>query len=1534
MLKTSTRLKKSFIKPTDNRITGSGKILTRGFAALVLLILTAAVFNFNASASTSLSQLWERLIGGSAAAVTVTVTQHDLINVPSPTGGWLFFNDENNTVDNTLGSFVSGPGTAPAGSGSVQISVSGTQRRNLATYQFGGTVLSNITELKFSTYNPSAGNGGSANRSGYLQFNVDFNGTDTWQRRLVYVPSDNGAVVQNSWQEWDTINGGAAVWRYSSGNFPAPNPSATKTWAQILADYPGVRMRVSDSFFGIRVGEPYADGYTENIDAVKFGVSGNTTVFDFERAPVIVVDADGFASATNCNDASTPATTTIAAAVAAALPGDTIRVCSGTYNVPSTINLNKSGLTILGVGAARPVIQIPTSTGYGFTVTASGVTLDNLEIAKADLGSVHNMMLINANNFTAQNNLIYGPNPGGTWNSVGLTSRAFEVAGGLTGLLIQNNTIHTLRQPAYINTSSGSILNNNVSGTKGWVIDGSTLTFTGNTWGEPQNQDCDIALLASVNPANYPARLAMSAANDNAFICAQYAGGENGRANAFVTAGASGGNGSDNANYGSINGGIAGTLAGGTVTVAAGTYVEAVNVNKSVSLIGPNANINPNTGARVAEAIIRPPASNPIDPGFTGPIGVTLAASNITFNGFTVDGDNPALTSGVVFNGVDVDAEFGIYGPENVDAKATINYNIVKNIGEFGIWIDEYLNNGTHSNSSVQFNKVDNIPGAAFGQGIRTADNAFANITDNVVSRVAIGIVIENIGFGGAHPASSISNNQITAFIYGIRHNLHYNYSGNGFTIDGNTINSYVDSYRSFPRFNGIRVESIQQNVPVTVSNNTIAPNRALLLAQGYTRIDGINITNDSTTSPNISITGNNISNTLRGILHNAPAVPSITCNLLSNNNVGVFVGLDTIYGTTIGSNAGSNINNNNIVGNTVFGVQNGSAFTTNAINNFWGSASGPGGAGPGTGDAVSPNVNFAPFLTALSTCGPTAISISGTITKNALPLAGVTVTLSGTQSGTATTDANGNYVFYLYDLPATNNLLLTPSLAGHTFEPNNLSYTNVTSNITNADFVGFTGSSTRVVRVVSKEGTPGQSVVVPVELVSQGNENSLGFSVVYDPALLSNPVVALGNDALSASLTVNNATSGQTGVLIGLPSGQTFAAGTRQIVKVTYTISNSIPVAVYSTPVALGNSPIVRQVTNTNADPLPTTYTNGTVTFAKGLEADVAPRPHGSGTLTVSDYTQVGNFVAGLNTPDAPTPTNEYQRADSAPRGTKGDGFLTVSDYTQAGRYAAGLDAAQTAGGPTVSSLFEGFRNIEIYKEVNGKSVLLPRILRVVSTTGSKGQQVFVAIQIDAEGDENGVGFTLNYDSAVLGNPLVSLGPDLSTGTFFQNSMTPGRLGVVAAAQPLSVIQSGTRHILTVRFNVSPTAPTGQTLLDFVGFPPVFNEVSSADANPLPTTFTGGFVDILAPTAASAGIKGTVSSATGETIRNAIVSITDTNGNTRSARTNSFGKYQFENVQTGETYTVQVSAKGYQFTPMIVSVVDELTEFDLTAEP
>jgi Calx-beta domain/Beta-propeller repeat len=59
--------------------------------------------------------------------------------------------------------------------------------------------------------------------------------------------------------------------------------------------------------------------------------------------------------------------------------------------------------------------------------------------------------------------------------------------------------------------------------------------------------------------------------------------------------------------------------------------------------------------------------------------------------------------------------------------------------------------------------------------------------------------------------------------------------------------------------------------------------------------------------------------------------------------------------------------------------------------------------------------------------------TISGQATENGVSLAGVTVTLSGSQSGLRTTDSNGNYS---YELIVPGNYTVTPSLPGFSFGP------------------------------------------------------------------------------------------------------------------------------------------------------------------------------------------------------------------------------------------------------------------------------------------------------------------------------------------------------------------------------------------------------------------------------------------------------------------------------------------------------------------
>ncbi|MGH9798848.1 MAG: carboxypeptidase-like regulatory domain-containing protein, partial [Blastocatellia bacterium] len=311
-----------------------------------------------------------------------------------------------------------------------------------------------------------------------------------------------------------------------------------------------------------------------------------------------------------------------------------------------------------------------------------------------------------------------------------------------------------------------------------------------------------------------------------------------------------------------------------------------------------------------------------------------------------------------------------------------------------------------------------------------------------------------------------------------------------------------------------------------------------------------------------------------------------------------------------------------------------------------------------------------------------TLLNLAGEVVKASdhTPIANVTMKLQGSQNATTTTDSQGRYSFP--NLAPNGNYSVTPSALGYTFNPISQQFNNLTNDNLGVNFFG-TPAPSRQLRVIGGDTKPTQNVNVVIELVAQSDENSVGFSLNYDSTILSNPNVVLNADASTAFLTVNNSQNGKVGILLALPSGQAFGVGTKSLVTITF---NTTATNAYSSPVTFGDVPLARGVSNTNADDLQANYLDGQVTFQQGYEADTAPRPTGNnnGTITVGDFTQVGRFVAGLNTPDQ---LNEYQRADCAPRVSLGNGVLSVSDYTQAGRYAAGIDVVNPAGGPAGQS-------------------------------------------------------------------------------------------------------------------------------------------------------------------------------------------------------------------------------------------------------
>jgi plastocyanin len=81
---------------------------------------------------------------------------------------------------------------------------------------------------------------------------------------------------------------------------------------------------------------------------------------------------------------------------------------------------------------------------------------------------------------------------------------------------------------------------------------------------------------------------------------------------------------------------------------------------------------------------------------------------------------------------------------------------------------------------------------------------------------------------------------------------------------------------------------------------------------------------------------------------------------------------------------------------------------------------------------------------------GAGVYSISGQVTSNSSGLSDVTMTLSGTSSATAITDASGNYTFAGLD---NGSYTVTPSRTGFTFNPTSIPQTVIGANKTTVNF-------------------------------------------------------------------------------------------------------------------------------------------------------------------------------------------------------------------------------------------------------------------------------------------------------------------------------------------------------------------------------------------------------------------------------------------------------------------------------------------------
>lgn len=145
-----------------------------------------------------------------------------------------------------------------------------------------------------------------------------------------------------------------------------------------------------------------------------------------------------------------------------------------------------------------------------------------------------------------------------------------------------------------------------------------------------------------------------------------------------------------------------------------------------------------------------------------------------------------------------------------------------------------------------------------------------------------------------------------------------------------------------------------------------------------------------------------------------------------------------------------------------------------------------------------------------------------------------------------------------------------------------------------------------------------------------------------------------------------------------------------------------------------------------------------------------------------------------------------------------------------------------------------------------------------------------------------------------------------------------------------------GTRRVPTRSLlNSSPAIDKGNSFGSFAdqrGLARPVDLVSSPNAAGGDGADIGAF-EAQAPTAAAVSITGRIETPEGSGLTNAIVMLSDANGNVRPARSSSFGYFRFDDVTVGETYIVTVSSKRYTFTPIAIALTDAVTDMILVAD-
>jgi PKD repeat protein len=396
-------------------------------------------------------------------------------------------------------------------------------------------------------------------------------------------------------------------------------------------------------------------------------------------------------------------------------------------------------------------------------------------------------------------------------------------------------------------------------------------------------------------------------------------------------------------------------------------------------------------------------------------------------------------------------------------------------------------------------------------------------------------------------------------------------------------------------------------------------------------------------------IAGNTITGTLNGGRNGGSETPGgggtailitgygATNTTISGNTLGPNSGHGIFQEANDGDSTGTDVHQNTISGNTLGGILNNDTASIDASQNWWGSADGPSGAGTGTGDSVSTNVFFDPWLQcppAQQPCANQPPQASFTASPSQTP-----GSLQVSVDGTASTDPDGTIASYSWDF-GDDSALASGATATHTYRaPGTYTIT-----LTVTDNNEASGTTTRQVTVPAA-GQPPQASASATPSSTPGS-----LQVAFDASSSTDPDGTIVSYAWDF---------GDGSTATGPTPSHTYAAPGTYTVALTVTDNNG--------------------ATNTTTHQV-------TVPAVPASQPKANQPPHASFVLTppgTAGSLQITVDGSGSSDPDGTIASYAWNFGD----GTSATGASTTHTYAAAGTFTVTLTVTDNQGATSSAS-------------------------------------------------------------------------------------------------------------------------------------------------------------------------------------------------------------------------------------------------------